>query len=135
VSSRDSEGDRQPLRNLEIKEPMVDTVVGSMLGNSVDIMEKLKSRRAPSVIITAGPEKSHMVIMRISVPHFDFIKSISVAFRWSSKLQMFRTENIQLNLHEFQWQVIGRQSINDHPAVRLSLDRVQYEKMRGFRVA
>jgi hypothetical protein len=41
--------------------------------------EKLKSRRESSVIIIAEAEKSRELIVRISVPHFDFINRFSLA--------------------------------------------------------
>jgi hypothetical protein len=55
---------------------MVDTVVGFMSGNSVDIREKLKSRRGSFMIMMTEVEKSCAAIVRISVPHFDAIQSL-----------------------------------------------------------
>jgi hypothetical protein len=42
----------------------------------MSMREKLKSRRESFVIKMVGTEKSRVAIVRISVPHFDFIKSL-----------------------------------------------------------
>jgi hypothetical protein len=55
--------------------------MGSTLGNSADMMEKLKLRRRSFMIMMDWAEKSRVAIVHISAPHFDFINHFSVAFR------------------------------------------------------
>jgi hypothetical protein len=64
---------------------MIDAVVESMLRNSVDMREMLKSRRDSFMIMMAGAETSRMAIVCISVAHFEYINRFSEAFRLEFK--------------------------------------------------